>query len=98
MIKKKGPQQQTLRFRLNEKHYKCGKKNHYIRDFLGHSNLKRKPKDEKIEQKVKYVRKKKNQTSTNRVATAKSNIPNKEFVNDFYPIRKALVIQEAIID
>lgn len=56
IIIKKELQQQSPKTRLNKKYFNCGKKSNYIRDCLSHINLKKKPKDEKIEQKTKYAR------------------------------------------
>lgn len=45
-----------------------------------------------------HARWKKNQTSTNRVATAKSNTPDKKPNDDPYSIEKAFIMRKATID
>lgn len=56
MARKKRPQQQSLKFRPNKEYFNFGKKSYYVRDCPDCTNLKKKPEDERMEQKVKRVR------------------------------------------
>lgn len=56
ITKKKGPYQQRLKSRSNEKCLNCNKKGHYTRDCLGCPNSKKKPEDEKKKQEAKRER------------------------------------------
>lgn len=86
MARKKGPLQQIPRSRLNKECFNSDKKDHYGRDCQSRTNSKKKPEDEKAEQEAKHPRWEKNQTSTDKVATARSNLPNKESDDNFYLI------------
>lgn len=103
IAKKKELLQQIPRSRPNKKCFNYGKKVHYARDCSGRTNLKRKLKDKKTEQKAKRTREKKhqtlaNQTSVNKVAIARSNPKDKKLDYDLYPNKRAFMIQEANMD
>lgn len=91
MVRKNEPQQQTSQSRLNKEYFNCGKKGHYTRDCLGHTNSKKKAKDEKTKQEAKCVRQKKNQTPTNKITTTRSNVPDEKLDNDFYSAESTFI-------
>lgn len=98
MPRKKEPQQQSLKSRLNIECFNYSKKSNYTRNCLYCTNPKGKSEDKKMEYEAKRKKWNKNQTLTNRVVITKSNASNKKSNDDFYLTRRVLMIQKATTD